>query len=447
LRRGLRRAGLASVTVLAALAMVLAGGALLRPQVGGTRSPGGSSAVDSPPALPEVGPAADLGTAIARAQQRLREVPGDYATWADLGLAYVQQARVTGDPSYYPKAEGALRKSQEVHPSGNPLALVGLAALAAARHDFAGALRLGREAETIDPYSSPARGIVGDALIELGRYHEAFVEIQKMVDLRPGTASYARASYTWELRGDLTRARHALELALDAAPSDDDAGFALFYLGELAFNAGDLRGAKARYDEGLARAAGYVPLRYGEAKVLAAQGHVAQALAAYRSVVARMPAPAYVMEYGDLLASVGDRKTANEQYALLAAEERLLRANGVDVDLELALFDADHGHAAHALAEARATYAVRRGILAEDALAWALHAVGRDSEALPHARAAVGLGLRSATIRYHLGVIEAALGQRPTATADLREALRINPWFSVTQAPKARALLRSLGAA
>src|SRR5512132_1298539 len=43
---------------------------------------------------------APLEQAIRTAQERLKQVPGDYATWAQLGSAYVEEARVTADPTY-----------------------------------------------------------------------------------------------------------------------------------------------------------------------------------------------------------------------------------------------------------------------------------------------------------------------------------------------------------
>jgi tetratricopeptide (TPR) repeat protein len=425
------------VVVVVAAVLLLGGGALLRPD-------GGSGAVAPPPATSPAAAPGDLGVAVARAQQRLREVPGDYVTWAELGAAYLQQGRITADPTYYPKAQGALERSLQVRRADNAPALTGLATLAAARHDFLRALVLGRRSLAIDAYSSTTYGVVGDALVELGRYDEAFRAFQRMVDLRPDTASYARVSYAWELRGDLTRARKALELALGVAPSPDDAGFALYYLGELAWNAGDLRTAEARYAEGIRRAPGYLPLQEGRAKVLAARGRTAEAVAIYRSLVQRLPQPAYLAELGDLLAATGDRAGAEQQYALVRATQQLLRANGVDTDLELAVFDADHGDAAAALASARAAYSTRRGAFGEDALAWALHAAGHDAEALPHARAAQRIGLRSAVLRYHLGVIRGALGDRAGARRELTAALATNPHFSPVQAPIARAALASL---
>jgi hypothetical protein len=49
-------------------------------------------------------------------------------------------------------------------------------------------------------------------------------------------------------------------------------------------------------------------------------------------------------------------------------------------------------------------------------------------------------------LHYHLGVIEAGVGNRDAAARELRTALRINPRFSPLHAPRAQALLTSLAA-
>ena len=66
---------------------------------------------------------------------------------------------------------------------------------------------------------------------------------------------------------------------------------------------------------------------------------------------------------------------------MVHAEERLFRANGVNIDLELALFDAAHGDPVGALAAARDEWAKRHSVHVADAYAWALHANGRDAAA------------------------------------------------------------------
>ncbi|MEJ7744765.1 MAG: hypothetical protein WKF73_20865 [Nocardioidaceae bacterium] len=42
--------------------------------------------------------------------------PTDSDSWAALGSAYIQQARITGQPDYYAKASGALDRSLEESP-------------------------------------------------------------------------------------------------------------------------------------------------------------------------------------------------------------------------------------------------------------------------------------------------------------------------------------------
>jgi hypothetical protein len=50
----------------------------------------------------------------------------------------------------------------------------------------------------------------------------------------------------------------------------------------------------------------------------------------------------------------------------------------------------------------------------------------------------LALGTRSALFRYHLGMIELALGRRAAGIRDLRTALAINPHFSILGVPAAR---------
>jgi len=408
----------------------------------GTPVQGSTSSLDTPLASN-----ADTAQTIAFLQSRLKKFPSDHDTWAALGASYIAQARLTADPSYYPRAEGALTQSLKVEPNGNARALTGLATLAAARHDFVGAEKLARESKAINPYGAVNQGVLSDALIEQGRYDDAQVELQKMLDLKPGVPSLTRASYYFELRGDAKAAASVLDRAASVAYSPPDAAYALYYLGELAFTSGDLSTAAKHYAAGLVRDPAYLPLVEGRAKVEAAQGKTAAALRDYATVVARLPQPSYVIEYGDLLRSLGRTKEASTQYAVLAAEEKLFVSAGVNVDLELALFDADHGRPVPALNAAKAEWDKRKSIQVEDGYAWALHVNGRDTEALVHAKGAARTGMENALFAYHRGMIEKSLGMRAAAVLSLKRAMRINPYFSTLLAPKARAALAQLARA
>ncbi|WP_250279561.1 tetratricopeptide repeat protein [Frankia sp. Cppng1_Ct_nod] len=433
-----RTAAALAVTVTVAIGLVVGVGVL-----GGS---GGSTKSAAPAAGPaDNQPARDaVFRAIAQTQQHLRDTPGDWTAWAQLGAAYVQQARLTADPTYYQKADGALARSLAIRPDGNALALTGQAALAAARHDFASALRLADDAIALDPDGADGYGVRTDALVELGRYDEAWSALQRMVDLRPGVASFTRASYSWELRGDTDAAEGILRRALADAAIPADAAYAQYYLGELAWNRGDVDAAAACYTAGLVQDPSYLPLLAGRAKVEAARGQDGQAVADYQSVVTQLPQPSFVVEYGEFLEAIGRPAEAKAQFDLSRTEDQLLRAQGVDVDLDLALYEADHEDPEVALRAASAEFAKRQSIFVADAYAWALHVAGRDAEALPYARSALRLGTRNALLRYHLGVIEAAAGRPAQAIGDLRAALALNPHFSAYHVPRAKALLADL---
>jgi tetratricopeptide (TPR) repeat protein len=363
-----------------------------------------------------------------------------------LGLAYVEQARVTAESSYYPKAEQALDRAAALDPDDD-LVLAGQAALASARHDFTGALSKADAALAVNPYSSRALVIRADALTELGRYDEALAAAKKADKTRPGVATFARLSYARELRGDVAGAIELMQRAAEAAASPADAAFAYYQLGELERGQGRYMQAANNYNRALRASPQDVASRAGNARVLAAQGETAKAIEAYRDVVDRLPLPEYVIELGELYEASGNEQEAEAQYAVVRAGSALAQADGVNVDLETAYFEADHGDPDAAVAAASAEWEKRRAIVVADALGWALHAAGRDREALGYVRLATRLGTKDARFLYHRGMIELALGQKATARKSLEAALAIDPMFSPLHAPRARAALNGLAAA
>ena len=123
--------------------------------------------------------------------------------------------------------------------------------------------------------------------------------------------------------------------------------------------------------------------------------------------------------------------------------ERLLVANGVETDLETALFDVDHGIRLQAsLALARRAQRERPSIDGDDVLAWALERTGHCGEALRYSERALRLGTLDALKYFHRGEIERCLGHPAAARSWLRRALALNPRFSVLWAPVAREELR-----
>ncbi|HEU0114009.1 MAG TPA: hypothetical protein VFQ80_05005, partial [Thermomicrobiales bacterium] len=157
----------------------------------------------------------------------------------------------------------------------------------------------------------------------------------------------------------------------------------------------------------------------------------------------------FVIAYGDVLTAAGRTAEADRQYALVAAIQQIYAANGVDVDLELALFTADHGRPDElpgAVARMRAVVARRPSVTAYDALSWVLFRGGDLAGAGDASRQALRLGTQNPLLLFHAGMIDAARGDRGAAIAHLDAALRLNPHFSVRFAPWAAATLARLRA-
>jgi tetratricopeptide (TPR) repeat protein len=420
-----------------AAAMTAAGAILLTPS-----TPSAKNETQRPAAASR----SDRLTAnIARAQDRLKNVPGDYVTWAALGTAYIEKARITADPSFYPKAEGALRKSLEVRPTDNDGAVTGLGALANARHDFAAAKDFATKALAINSYSADAYAVLTDAETQLGNAAAATDAVQHLLDLKPGLSALTRGSYDLELRGRVDQARSLMTDALETAYDPADVAFCRYQLGELAFNNGDLAGAAGHFTNGLEADPTYLPLVQGRAKVAAARGDFNAAIADYANLTARMPTPSMFSEYAELLRAAGRTADADAQLTLAAAAQAVFAANGGTDDLVGATLALAQGKPAEAVKLARQEWQRRQFSDVADTLAWALHAAGNDKEALDFAKKAGALGARNAKYSYHLGMIELALGDRTAARADLKRAIDINPHFSPLDAPIAVRTLTGLG--
>ncbi|HET7328500.1 MAG TPA: tetratricopeptide repeat protein [Nocardioidaceae bacterium] len=395
------------------------------------------------PALTTSG-SADITTTIAGLQAHLRAQPADAQSWATLGEAYVEQARLTGDPSYYDKAAKVLRQSLREQPDDNASALAGQAALAAARHQFSRALATTGKALRINPYHPVALAIRVDALTELGRYHDQLRALDRADRRQPGLPIFTRYAYAFELRGDLDRARALLRRTLSPVSPPADRAFVLTILADIDRRAGDLPAAERHLRAALDADPDYVQAWVGRARLAVAKGRLEQAERWWLKVTSRLPLPEYVVELGELYLATGQPRLARKQFAVVRTVQELFRRSGVHTDLELALFAADHGDAAVAVRAAQSEFARRQSVHAADALAWALHAGGRSEQALPHARAATRLGTPEARLWLHRGIIEAATGHPVDARRHLQRGLRTDPGASPWLADHARRALAEI---
>src|SRR5688500_11585192 len=354
------------------------------------------------------------------------------------GLELQQQARASGDPALYPRAERELRRAAELDPR-NAAAVRGLAALAASRHRFAESLPLARRALRLEPGSATAYGLIGDASLELGRYDEAFAAFDRMAKLKPTANAYARISYARELLGDTEGAIAAMELAVDSSIGvAQTSAWTRTLLGNLLRGSRRAGEAQLRFREALAFVPGYPAALSGLAELRLAKGDVEGAARLYRRAAAAAPVPEHSASLGDTLAQLGRTRAAERAWRTADELERLFAANGGRNLLETAEFDLNHDRSVRsALDRARKGRAARPSIEGDHVLAWALYKNDRCEEARTVSLRSLRLGTLDVDGLYHHSLIEACLGNRTAAAAYLDHVQRLDPGY-LAAPPSAR---------
>lgn len=393
-------------------------------------------------------PAGELDRHIAVAQRLLQRRPLDPRGYLRLGDAFIQKARASGDASYFDRAETVLRRGLELHPDYGD-AHRNLAFVLYARHDFGSAERHAARAVALNPRDPHARGVLGDAQLEVGRYDEAARTYEAMMTLGADLFSYSRRAGLRSVRGDTRGAIDDLVRAIADGRARrlarESIAWAQWQLGNEHLAIGDIRAAESAYTEALTTYPGYYRAAAGLAQVRVAQRRYEEAVGLYQQSLAVVPMPEYAAALGSLFAHLKRPEEAAKQFALVEYIGYLNAANQAIYNRELAYFYADHDlKLDHALLLARRELEVRRDIYAHDVLAWALHKNGRHAEALAPMTEAMRLGTRDAKLFYHAGMIYAALGRADLARTHLQRALALNPHFDLRQAPLAEAALRDL---
>ena len=226
---------------------------------------------------------------------------------------------------------------------------------------------------------------------------------------------------------------------------EENTAWAYLYLGNLEFSQGRYRQAQRQYRLAGEAQPGFVHAAAAEAKLAAARGEYGRSITLYSHVIEPAAAAGLRDRPGRRQAAAGRTAAARKTEGLVRAEEALYAANGVNVDVELALFEADHGgDPQRALALAQAAEHVQKSVVVEDALAWTLFKAGHPREALAASRAGTGAGHPRLQVPLSPRGDRGIARNAAQARRDLTAALAINPHFSVLYEPDARRLLREV---
>jgi tetratricopeptide (TPR) repeat protein len=390
----------------------------------------------------------DSDRAVAQSQYKIRRSPNNPSAYHQLGDAYIQKARESGDPTYFELAEQALRKSLSLNPeqSGSRRHL---AHVMAARHDFAAAAAEAEMAVAVDPSDADAHGVLGDAYLEMGKLEQAEQAYKRMISLKENLAAYSRLSGLKSLRGDHGGAasdlKKAIELGQEQNQPTESIAWAQWQLASDYFSQGNLAEAENRFQKALQTYPNYYRALAGLAQVRAAEGRYDEAIALYQKAIGAVPALEYIAALGDVYEKVGRGDDARKQYQLVEHIGKLSAINKATYNRELAYFYGDHDiKLTEALELAKRELEYRQDIYAYDLLAWSLYKNGKTEDARDAIEIALKLGTKDAKLFYHAGMIYHALGAKEKAAEFLSRAIATNPHFHPLFAESAARILKQL---
>ncbi|MEM9273241.1 MAG: tetratricopeptide repeat protein [Cyanobacteria bacterium P01_F01_bin.143] len=319
-----------------------------------------------------------LTAEMTAAESRIQQNPNDGLDRAFLAQAYLKMARITGADQWYEKAEASAQKSLENLPFNNDGALLALAKVAEAKHDFATAARFAEQAS-----GGEAIALVVKSKLATGQVAEANAAAEKLVAFSPSMGSLTLRALARQARGDHAGALSDFQQAIAVEQPSEVRGSALTrtLLGKLYAEQGQDKLAESLYREALKIEPNYPQtlLNFGELRQ--EQGRYRSAEKFYKQV----DDPLALLGLAKIKRLRGQETAARIQWA---AAETILRdkiaANPLDHRRELAVLLLERGDEAdrdEALTLMQAEVKNRRNAETLNTFAWALSEVGRGQEA------------------------------------------------------------------
>ena len=333
-----------------------------------------------------------------------------------LGWSFVKKARLSFDAGFYKLAEQCAACLEARGWKGPDTLLLRAHALQSL-HRFGEAEAVARELVKLRerPFDY---GVLGDILIDQGKLREGAAAYQKMVDLRPDLQSYARAAHVRWLTGDLEGAIELMNLATEAgSPNDPEAAaWAFTRLALYQLQRGATKQALDSCDAALAMQSDYAPAMLARGRTLLAVDRSLDALVELKRAADLNPLPEYQWTLIEVLIINGNRDQAAEIESQIAARDS---EDPRTLSLFLATRQQD---AERAVRLAKQELTNRQDVFTHDALAWALAAAGRVTEAQQHITQALSEGTADPRLHLHAGVIAALNNDRKSAKRWLEKA-------------------------
>ena len=378
-------------------------------------------------------------------QGKLNTEPANAQVESLLASTFLQKLRETMDPVYLQRAS-ALVDRMLTQDARSYAGLRLQNEIDMQRHNFPKVAERSTELLDRNPSDAGTVGMMGDALMEMGRYDEAGKAYLHMIALSPNMDSYNRLAYQRFVTGNTEEALSWMDQAVKAGSKlPEHEAWCLTEFGDLLFKTGHNDDARAAYREAIAALPGYHRANASFGRFLAAQGDFSGAITRLKQAQASVPLPDYAASLAAIYVQTGQNAEAQQQLALIDAIDKLMVVNGETMNRNLAVILADEDRKLdRAIALAKAEFSVRNDVFTYDALSWVLFKQKRYEEAQAASRKAVAENTPDPILHFHAGMIALALKDSEGAKSELNRALRLNPKFDFRFAPEAVRVLGTI---
>jgi tetratricopeptide (TPR) repeat protein len=385
-------------------------------------------------------PLAGIQHEIAFYQERSQRYLTSGLEKAGLATAYLKMARLTGEGSWYLLAEQTAQQSLALLPFENPEAVLVLARVAEAKHDFAGALHWLKQVDG----EREAIALQVTTHLALGDVQVANAAAQALVQQLPSINSYTLLALTQVAQGNHQAALQSFKYALMSEEAGEITSSARtrMLLGRLHYEQGDLEQAEALYREALRILPNHPQTLINLAQLNVRRGNYASADRYYAQIMHSSNGTPRIF---DSLVLRGQARIQQLQGNTAAAErlwdqaEKQLRESDVGLSAQslghqrdLAQLLLERGRPQdipEALSLAQAEARKRRDAETLEVLAWALLKADRLQEAKAVIQEAIALGTKSTSLFEHAGSIEQQLGNDAQAQFYFQQIQSIDPTF------------------
>ena len=367
---------------------------------------------------------ASLAHDIASLEHRLVTHPEEVDTMQHLAAALLAEVRIAPRAEMLARADGLIARLL-ILDAPRAAALDAWRLLIA--HRFNEALAAARRARHSGSDDLLAVSSEADALTELGRYEEAEVAVQTLLDAHYGIAALARASHLRRVFGDLPGAIELAQQAVSQSATSRDRAWLQLDLASLHLAAGAPTTALTLATVAVAELP--AAALAAQARAQRALGNSRAALALYQAAAARDLRAETLVETLSLALALKEQALVARAQALLAGMARLDAVHDSGDRRSFIEFHLLTGELASAATLARAEWLQRPDVYSAAQLGWVLWRGGQRDEAQVYATRAIAHDTVDPLLEWRCGTVLAAAGDGRGAPL-VAAALKRQPWLA-----------------